>query len=283
MAPKTPSTPSKGETPGSDKGKAKPQAPNDRFLSGALTGAGITAVILIGGALAAFNFGMVPCKGAVSGEGSCPACPACPKCPAAATAATGSDAGSKKELEQLRSQLKDVEKQNGISKAAASECQTQQAAQAKTQQAAAADCQSQRSAAAKCQEQLSHANNQLVEAKEAAGSVVKAPAANPAKSVLAEVLDNASLIACDSGVSDACPDLYEAMRTWNTAIESLKALLAGKEHNFANFIDQISSDAEYFLSKKHPEAEAGEMYSVSAANNRQVLDAVRSWVQNTQN
>jgi len=278
MAPKTPSTPSKGDAPGS--GKAKPQAPND-FLNGALTGAGITAVILIVGALAAFNLGMVPCKGAVSGEGSCPACPASPKCPAAAAA--GSDAGSKKEMDQLRSQLKEGEKQSATAKAAASECQTQQAAQAKTQQAAAADCQSQRSAAAKCQEQLSHTNNQLVEAKAAAGSVVKAPAANPTKSVLAEVLDNASLKTCESGVSDACPDLYEAMRTWNTAIESLKTLLAGKEHNFANFIEQISSDADYFLSKKHPEAEAGEMYTVSAANNRQVLDAVRSWVQNTQN
>lgn len=82
---------------------------------------------------------------------------------------------------------------------------------------------------------------------------------------------------CDGGVvSDACPDLMDAMRTWAYAINTLKKLLEGKEHNFANFIDQIATDADYFLSSTPPNA--AEMYGIAAGNNRQVLDAVRSWM-----
>merc|ERR1711924_102660 len=98
---------------------------------------------------------------------------------------------------------------------------------------------------------------------------------SPRQAVLA-VIDSADLQKCDGGiVSDACPNLQDAMRTWGYAINTLKMMLQGKEHNFVNFIDQISTDVDYFLSI---DPNPGEMYSIAAANNRQVLGAMRSWM-----
>lgn len=102
---------------------------------------------------------------------------------------------------------------------------------------------------------------------------------SPKQTVFA-VLDSQSLGHCDGGVvSAACPNLHDAMRTWSYAIQSLKTVLAGKEHNFANFVEQITNDADYFLAMEETAPNLGEMYGIGAANNRQVLDAMRSWLQ----
>lgn len=99
---------------------------------------------------------------------------------------------------------------------------------------------------------------------------------SPKQAVLA-VLDSELLRKCDGAVvSDACPDLQDGMRTWSYAINTLQMLLQGKEHNFANFIDQIGGDSDYFLSSSP--ANPAEMYAIAAANNRQVLDAIRSYL-----
>jgi len=111
---------------------------------------------------------------------------------------------------------------------------------------------------------------------------VPPPTKISARQAVLAVLDSDSLRSCDGGKNAACPDLHDAMRTWEYAIESLESVLKGKEHNFANFVEQISNDAGYFLNMgDEPPAgvNLGEMYGVAAANNRQVLDAIRSWLQ----
>jgi len=94
------------------------------------------------------------------------------------------------------------------------------------------------------------------------------------------VLDSKWVRACDGGVvSDECPNLHDAMRTWSFAIKTLDNLLEGRDHNFATFLHQISDDSDYFVSMEGKLPNPEEMYAVAATNNRQVLDAVRSWLE----
>jgi len=102
---------------------------------------------------------------------------------------------------------------------------------------------------------------------------------SPAQAALA-VLDSEELRACDSGGgTEACPDLHNAMRTWNYGIQNLRVSLEGTPHNVGRYLEQISADAEAFIGMA-PSDQLTEFYPISAANNRQVFEAVRSFLTN---
>mmetsp|Transcript_101684 Transcript_101684/g.303432 ORF Transcript_101684/g.303432 Transcript_101684/m.303432 type:complete len:270 (-) Transcript_101684:111-920(-) len=121
--------------------------------------------------------------------------------------------------------------------------------------------------------------------REAAGGFQAAPRAcqpsatevRPSQAALA-VLDSPALLACEAGPGgEACPDLHDAMRTWNYGIQNLRVSLANTDHNVGRYLEQISTDADAFLGLPVSD-QLPEFYSISAANNRQVFEAVRSFL-----
>eukprot|EP00747_Dinoflagellata_sp_TGD_P059313 gnl/TRDRNA2_/TRDRNA2_151511_c0_seq2.p1 gnl/TRDRNA2_/TRDRNA2_151511_c0~~gnl/TRDRNA2_/TRDRNA2_151511_c0_seq2.p1 ORF type:complete len:412 (+),score=73.11 gnl/TRDRNA2_/TRDRNA2_151511_c0_seq2:127-1362(+) len=101
----------------------------------------------------------------------------------------------------------------------------------------------------------------------------------PAKQAALSVLDSAPLRACDAGaVGPSCPNLKDAMRTWQYAIQQAQTTLEGMSHNAGDLVDQIAADAESVLSADEKAADFGDVYSIAAANSRQVLEALRAWL-----
>merc|ERR1712185_5526 len=78
-----------------------------------------------------------------------------------------------------------------------------------------------------------------------------------------------------------CSDLKNAMRTWRYAIQHAQSTLEGMSHNAGDLVDQIANDAEAVMSMDETAADFGDMYAISAANSRQVLEALRAWLTQT--
>lgn len=228
--------------------------------------------IVVGAALVvgALKFDMVPPEQLAllelpqlqrAGSGTCPACPACAACPACPAA---KDTGCQTQMAQLQAKLTEVQAQHAASSKALKDVD----AEANKQRTAAAECQGRLQAAAVA--------TKAPEAPAAKAPVAQAKKVSPAQ-VVGAVVDSAAVRACDAGlVNAACPDLRDAMGAWSYAIKTLKNTIAGTDNNFAQFIDQITGDVEYFLSAKDlPPNMVQEQYSISVANNRQVLEAAR--------
>lgn len=223
-----------------------------------------------------------------AGAATCPVCPSCPdkKCPECpildecqpCVCPECADEGrAARDCEQraaeLEERLKELQAAAASAEERSSELRTAEAAWAATREEMLRDC-----------------NRSVAEAEAAAaasacpaqGSPPPPTSVSPAQAALA-VLDLAPLQACDEGiVGDACPNLHLAMRTWDFGIKQLAAAVEGTNTNIGGYLEQISADAEQFLSPagmELPADQAAEMYRISAQNNRQVFEAVRNFLQ----
>lgn len=105
------------------------------------------------------------------------------------------------------------------------------------------------------------------------------PASTPVEpaAVALAVLASEELQACDEGeVTQQCPDLHDAMRTWRYGIERLAEALKRLEfeHNMDAYVEQVRADADTFLSVE-PGGQLAAAYASAASNNRQVFQALR--------
>lgn len=82
------------------------------------------------------------------------------------------------------------------------------------------------------------------------------------------------LRACDAGKSAQCPDMPRAVTTWRFAIKHLKKATEGKvDPNTINFVNQVSDDTDAFAAQM-----SEDNFPVIASNNRQVFNALDSWM-----
>mmetsp|Transcript_54384 Transcript_54384/g.157245 ORF Transcript_54384/g.157245 Transcript_54384/m.157245 type:complete len:371 (+) Transcript_54384:110-1222(+) len=85
------------------------------------------------------------------------------------------------------------------------------------------------------------------------------------------------LKACDAGKNEACPDMARAVTTWRYAIRHLKKATEGKvDPNTVNFINQVSDDTDAFAAQM-----SEDNFPVVVGNNRQVFNALASWMMST--
>lgn len=204
---------------------------------------------------------------------ACPVCTSCPACEDEARAARACEQRAAALSSELEERLKELQAASASAEERSSELRTAEAAWAATRE-----------------EMLRECNRSVAEAEAAAaasaspaqGSPPPPTSVSPAQAALA-VLDLAPLQACDEGiVGGACPDLHRAMRTWDFGIKQLTAATEGTNTNIAGYLEQISADAEQFLSPagmEVPADQAAEMYRIGAQNNRQVFEAVRAFLQ----
>jgi hypothetical protein len=99
---------------------------------------------------------------------------------------------------------------------------------------------------------------------------------SPGQAVIA-VLDSEQLKTCDSAVvSDSCPNLGDAARTWLYALETLKKIVAGVQIDptTAGHLEQVSGDTKYLVDQAD-ESQLQQMYETMALNNRMVVGAFR--------
>jgi len=82
------------------------------------------------------------------------------------------------------------------------------------------------------------------------------------------------LRACDGGKGPACPDMARAVTTWRFAIKHLKMAVEGRvDPNTINFVNQVSDDTDAFAAQM-----SEDNLPVVAGNNRQVFNALHSWM-----
>jgi len=80
---------------------------------------------------------------------------------------------------------------------------------------------------------------------------------------------------CDGGKSGACPDMARAITTWRFAIKHLKMSIEGKvDPNTINFVNQVSDDTDAFAAQM-----SEDNFPVVIGNNRQVFNALHSWME----
>lgn len=127
--------------------------------------------------------------------------------------------------------------------------------------------------ATKCFLRKSDGGREELEGFSAAPKACAPPAFNDAWLALM-VANIESLLACDGGKSDLCPDMARAMTTWRFAIAALKRATEGiLDANTVQYVSQIALDTEAFMAQM-----SEENFPVVLGNNRQVFYALRSWM-----
>lgn len=102
-----------------------------------------------------------------------------------------------------------------------------------------------------------------------------APAPLPDAFVALAAANTPDLLVCDAGKSDACPDMGRAITTWKFAIKHLKLATEGAlDANTMQFVHQIGSDTDAFAAQM-----SQENFPVVVNNNRQVINALRGWLE----
>lgn len=80
---------------------------------------------------------------------------------------------------------------------------------------------------------------------------------------------------CDEGKSDACPNVEHGANTWKFAIRHLQKATEGRlDAGTIQYVNQIAADTDAFLAQI-----SEENFPVVVANNRQVFNALYSWMQ----
>lgn len=81
---------------------------------------------------------------------------------------------------------------------------------------------------------------------------------------------------CDAGLSDACPDMARAVNTWQYAIKNLKKAASQKlDAGTMQYVTQIEADTNAFAAQM-----SDQNFPLIMANNRQVFNALQSWMDN---
>lgn len=85
-----------------------------------------------------------------------------------------------------------------------------------------------------------------------------------------------SLVACDGGRSERCPDLERAVQTWKFAIDQLQEAVRGQvDESTMQWVNVITDDTHALSTQ----GVTDEGYEIVSSNNRQVFSIMRGWLE----